>query len=279
MARTRAPLTAEYSPDTCTFKTVPQGRGAPVTSTSAAPRGRGEASSDTTSSEGVAKRDDVDAIHLFISAGAQALTAREVLDQLQEALGVVVRLRSISDRIGAGVEETLNALSTLASRTPAAEPSAGSLTTAEEDILREAGSLTVPMPPLESRASAVTSLAAVRLLEDAATVKETAERLGVSAGRVRQRLTERTLLGIETSGGWKLPLFQFASDGGEARGLDRVLQALPHDVHPLVAYRFLTRPTSELPVGDVAVSPIEWLTTGGSIDRVVALAEQLHSLP
>jgi hypothetical protein len=269
-------LTVEFSPGTGTLRAVPGSRRRSTGAAATASRQRRNARA---AAKGEAKDDEpAGVIDLLIAAGS-LVSATEVLRQLQEALGVADRLRAISNRFGSGVEETLTALSDLAARTPTASSDpTSSLTEVEESVLREAGSLATPMPSLSERPSAQTAVAAIRLLETALTVKDAARKLDVSDGRVRQRVAERTLVGVETSSGWKLPAFQFTDDG-DVRGLDRVLPVLPDDVHPLVVYRFLTQPTAELLLDDEPTSPREWLTTGGSVERVVTLAEQLHSLP
>lgn len=188
------------------------------------------------------------------------------------------QLRAASDRLGLDVTETLRALLDLASSTPAglAEP-AGAPSTHDEAVLREAGSLAEPLPSLVERGSATTAVATLALLRDALTVKQAAARLRVTEGRVRQRIASRSLLGIPAAGGWRLPLFQF-TESGEIRGLDRVLSALPENVHPLVVQWFLTTPHRDLGVAG-ATTPLAWLSSGGDVDAVVALATDLHAIP
>lgn len=203
----------------------------------------------------------------------------DLVQDLRASLFTAYRLQEVSDRIGTNVEETLAALTALARRTPAgAGDPAASLSEHEETELREAGSLAMPMPALDRRASAGTTVAALQLLSDALSVKQAARRLRVTDGRVRQRLTARTLLGVATASGWKLPAFQFTDDG-QVRGLDQVLPAMPDDVHPLVVRHFLNQPNLELPVAGEPVPPREWLISGGDVDRVVMLAGELHAVP
>lgn len=217
------------------------------------------------------------------SAGHERTVAAEssgqVVQELSSALEVADRLADVSVRLRANLRQVLEALDALAFATPAqADEPAASLSAHDEAVLREAGSLGYKMPPLARRASAHTALRTVRLLEGALSVEEAAERLHVSKGRVRQRLTQRTLLGIDVSGNWKLPAFQFTADG-ELRGIDRVLPALPSDVHPLIVFNFLTSSHPDLLLGSEPASPETWLTTGGSVEDVVAVAADLHSLP
>ena len=116
------------------------------------------------------------------------------------------------------------------------------------------------------------------LLADSADVGEVAERLGVTRARIRQRALEHSLLAIREADEWRFPRAQFAAaDGGAApiRGLPAVSMALPLDLHPLDAWRFLTQPNADLELDDRVVSPIEWLRSGGSPDPVVAIAREL----
>ena len=116
------------------------------------------------------------------------------------------------------------------------------------------------------------------LLADSADVAEVAERLGVTRARIRQRALERSLLAIREGDEWRFPRAQFvAADGGAApiRGLPAVSMAIPSDLHPLDAWRFLNQPNGDLELGDRVLSPIDWLRSGGSPDPVVAIAREL----
>jgi hypothetical protein len=121
------------------------------------------------------------------------------------------------------------------------------------------------------------------LLADSEDVAAAAERLGVTRARVRQRALERSLLAIRESDEWRFPRLQFATggagddggDGAPIRGLPAVSIALPLDLHPVEAWRFLTEPSPDLELGDRAVSPLDWLRSGGAPDPVVAIAREL----
>jgi hypothetical protein len=112
------------------------------------------------------------------------------------------------------------------------------------------------------------------LLADSADVAEVAERLGVTRARVRQRAGERTLLAVREDDEWRFPRAQFA-DSAPIRGLPAVSLALPPDVHPVAVWSFLNEPTTDLALGDRAVSPLEWLRSGGSAEAVTAMAREL----
>ena len=112
------------------------------------------------------------------------------------------------------------------------------------------------------------------LLADSEDVGAVADRLGVTRARVRQRALERSLLAIREDDEWRFPRAQFA-DGAPIRGLPAVSIALSGDLHPVVAWRFLTEPTVELELDDHPVAPLDWLRSGGSPDPVVAIAREL----
>lgn len=112
------------------------------------------------------------------------------------------------------------------------------------------------------------------LLADSEDVGEVAARLGVTRARIRQRALERSLLAIREGDEWHFPRAQFA-DGAPIRGLPAVTLALPLDVHPVAAWRFLTEPSADLELDDGPVSPMDWLRSGGSADPVAAIAREL----
>jgi len=111
------------------------------------------------------------------------------------------------------------------------------------------------------------------LLETSFSTSQAAKYLKVDASRVRQRLRERSIYGIEYDGQKRLPRFQF-----ERRkvipGLADVLRALPPGMSPLdVAEWFLSpNPDLDLEGRRAPASPREWLLSGRSVAAVVALA-------
>jgi hypothetical protein len=115
------------------------------------------------------------------------------------------------------------------------------------------------------------------LLEESLSAAETAKLLGVDVSRVRQRLRERSLFGIEHEGSWRLPRFQF-----EHRlvipGFARILNALPSDLFPLdvVDWFVLTDPDLQLDRDASPLSPREWLLSGRPVETVVTLARDLR---
>ena len=164
----------------------------------------------------------------------------------------------------------LEALRQLPSVVESEDP-ARELTKTERDVLIEGGGvLEKPVSdPTDPRARTAAKYAA--LLATSYTVSDVAEMLGVDPSRVRQRLKERTLYGIKTSEGWRIPRFQF--DGCRLiPGVERVIAAMPPDEHPLGFLNWFTLPDPDFWIDDVSVSPSEWLRSGGDPTRVVELA-------
>ena len=200
-------------------------------------------------------------------------------ESVRAALDLASRVDRISHRLHLDPGALIAQLEQLADTVPAgAGDPAASLSIHDEKVLREAGSLGFDLPPVAERASTASAVRTAWLLADALPVSEAAQLLHVTPGRVRQRITARTLLAVNTDGGWRLPAFQF-TDAGVLRGLERVLPKLPEGVHPLVVARFLTTPTAELLLDDQPASPAEWLSGGGDIDVVGRLAADLHRIP
>jgi hypothetical protein len=126
----------------------------------------------------------------------------------------------------------------------------------------------------EADPRAPSAAAYAALLADALTVGQVAIRLGIDGSRVRHRLKDRKLIGIQQPGGWRLPAYQFGADGQPIPGIDRVAPALA-GAHPVVVARFLSTPQPELVVARRRLTPRQWLEGGGDADRVVSLAQTL----
>lgn len=144
------------------------------------------------------------------------------------------------------------------------------LTEAEIQALRGAGSYVEEAPALS--ASARTRIAAARTLATSLTTAEAANTLGVSDGRVRQRIAEHTLLAQRLADGWRLPAFQFP-EGKELPGWAELAPVFPADVTMRAAERFMTSPHRELELDDVPLSPSEWLAGGGDMKTLAELVE------
>jgi len=160
---------------------------------------------------------------------------------------------------------------------PSDRHAAGELSAAELSALHGVGAFKDEVPVDAENDPLLRSQAQyMALLEESLSTAEAAKLLKVDVTRVRQRLRERSLFGLEYEGTWRLPRFQF-----ERRlvipGLARVLKALPPDFLPLDVVDWFLLPEPELQLeGDAApLSPREWLLSGRPIDIVVRLAGDL----
>lgn len=155
------------------------------------------------------------------------------------------------------------------------------LTSAEEQALRSGGVGGVELalgPTLWAMARQVSADKYEALVEDSLTVEETAARLRVTSGRVRQLLGGSRLFGFKAGADWRIPSFQLLKRGGLVPGIDKVVMRLPKNVGLLPFYNWLTTPNPDLRTGDAeeeALSPLDWLRMGESPDEAAALVDAL----
>jgi hypothetical protein len=199
--------------------------------------------------------------------------------ELKHTVDTGQHLLRLADTLGISADDILRALeAVMAASPPGSDDPTHHLSYGEVEALQRSGALKVAMPEPAERASTQTA-ARTALLEAAAlTVKEVAAMLDRSEMRVRQRLTEHTLLGTRAGRTWRVPAFQF-HDGSELPGWDKVMAAFPDDVHPLTVKRFLDSESSNLDADGNATTPRQWLASGGDVHTVVELAAELHQIP
>lgn len=168
-------------------------------------------------------------------------------------------------------------LTTDALPTSTSSSRASDLSAAEATALRNVGAFKDETPIQVDNDPLIRSQAQyMALLEESHSAAEAAKLLHVDVSRVRQRLRERSLFGIEHEGSWRLPRFQF-----ERRlvipGLAQILKALPPDLFPLDVVDWFLLPDSDLQLDSdtAALSPRDWLLSGRPIDAVVTLAGDL----
>jgi hypothetical protein len=152
---------------------------------------------------------------------------------------------------------------------------AAALTVGEVQALESVGLSTAPWTDQAARDPLMRSIADyMALLETSLSTAEAARYLKVDVSRIRQRLRERSLYGIEYDGERRLPRFQFERKQ-VLPGLREVVSALPEGLNPLdVAEWFLSpNPDLELEKQDAPLSPRAWLLKGESVAAVVKLAE------
>jgi hypothetical protein len=114
------------------------------------------------------------------------------------------------------------------------------------------------------------------ILTGSLNAEQAAKRLGVSTGRVRQRLLADppTLYGIRDGNVWRLPAFQFASKG-LVPNVDRVISHLDRELDPVAVENWFRQPHIDLEQDGHLVSPLDWLAQGRSVQPVAELAENL----
>ena len=107
------------------------------------------------------------------------------------------------------------------------------------------------------------------------TARDIAAKWGVDSSRIRHRVRDGALYGVRIGRSLRLPEWQFDADLRPLPGLAAVLAALPADMHPREVEGFMTTPQDELRLRGRALSPRDWLLTGGTPNRVAAHATDL----
>lgn len=157
----------------------------------------------------------------------------------------------------------------------ASSPSAGSLSEGELAALRKVGLVTRPWTGGDAEDPLTRTIVDyMALIETSLTAAQAAAMIGIDVSRVRQRLRERTLFGIEYEGEWRLPRFQFERKK-VLPGLNEVLPALPLQINPLDVVVWFLEPNDDLEATPLPLSPRAWLLCGGAPATVAALARHL----
>lgn len=159
----------------------------------------------------------------------------------------------------------------------AVSESAAVLSKAELDALAQTGLSTkrwvgdVAQDPLTK-----TIVDYMALIETGLSTAEAATMLDVDVSRIRQRIRNRSLVGVEYEGEWRLPRFQFERKKA-LPGLAEVLAALPAGLNPLDVATWFLEPNIDLEADEAGtpMSPRAWLLHGGSPGTVARLARHL----
>jgi hypothetical protein len=153
-------------------------------------------------------------------------------------------------------------------------PSAESLSAGEVAALTSVGLSTEPFEKLGVQDPLMQSIGDyMALLETSYSTSEAAKHLKVDASRIRQRLREHSLLGIDYDGEKRLPRFQFERQQ-VIPGLREVIASLPKGLNPLDVAEWFLSPNPDLEVAgqEKPLSPRDWLLRGAPVGTVVALA-------
>lgn len=191
-----------------------------------------------------------------------------------EAIAVTI-LADLVQSYGLTMDEFTDELRDELAARPRGDPRA--LTAGERDVLTSIGvparDLDEPLP-----AQAVTT-AAANLLEHAAgmvSTGEMAQTLGRSESRIRGAIADGSLLGVRIGRGWRIPTWQVAN-GHPIPHLRKVVAAIPTGVSQATIGRVMTTPTDELYLDGQAVSPRDWLLSGGDPALVTAILAALYT--
>ena len=175
------------------------------------------------------------------------------------------------ETLNSALREVLDAMPTMLYGDPIQE-----LTDAEREVLVKGGVRLDAEPQSDPLAATMVQFAA--LMSASLTTKEAAQKLDVPESRVRQMIARRTLYGVLLNSRRHIPAFQFAQGGGLVPNIAKVNPALPEDLHPVEVHAWYTQTHADLFVGDdldACVSPLDWLRSGGEVQRVVQLARWL----
>ncbi len=153
---------------------------------------------------------------------------------------------------------------------------AGEFSPGEAAVLAEGGLDLSPPAAGEPDPLARTAARYAAMLATALTTREAAGLLGTGESRVRQRLKEKTLYGVKAGRENRLPAFQFEG-GKEVPGMGEVLRHVDRSLHPVALSNWFMLPNPDLYLDEEerALSPREWLLSGGAPGVLVPLAEEL----
>lgn len=152
----------------------------------------------------------------------------------------------------------------------------GGLPAAEQAVLRAGGLQLEPQPGPDPLAMTAVKYAA--LVEGSLTVREVGERLGLTGGRVRQLIADRSLYSFLMGSRRLIPRFQFRPAGGLIPNIAVVNRALSARLHPVEVFNWLHARNADLFRDedlDATVSPLDWLKAGYEAARVALLARRL----
>ncbi|GHF04684.1 hypothetical protein GCM10011600_01430 [Pseudolysinimonas yzui] len=200
----------------------------------------------------------------------------KTLDALADAILHESALRTAARRAAVDVGDLHAAMLDVLSESPLVRHETHQFSEGEAAILATSG------VNLEGAADGIhdpTAATAARialLMAESLTTADCAAQLRVSPGRVRQRISAKTLYAFDDGGEWRIPIWQFVGRS-QVVGLEKVAQSIPTDVHPLAVQNFMARPSVDLLVDGVSLSPLEWLASGGSPEKVAELVRELPS--
>lgn len=182
-------------------------------------------------------------------------------------------LQTATERAGLNPEVLAHSIERLSKRGSFMTPP-GALTISEVEFL-DAFSGTTADPDGLFDAQLATAVAEVEQEGSALTTAEVAEVFGVTAGRVRQLLTEGRAYALPSSKGRGttrlFPAWQFV-DGKPIPHVGTVALALPESTHPLAVRAFFLNGRVETGAAEKPMTVAEWLLSDGGLEPVLSLA-------
>lgn len=151
------------------------------------------------------------------------------------------------------------------------------LTAEDQAVLRDGGLTLEPAPGPDPLANTAVKYAAI--VKRSLSSEAVSRRLGLTPGRIRQMIADRSLYSFLIGRNRHIPDFQFQGNR-LAPNITRVNKALPPGMHPVEVYNWFHLPNVDLFLDDDidnTVSPLDWLKAGHDVERVVILAGRLEA--
>lgn len=186
------------------------------------------------------------------------------------------RLAEQLDRLPADIRRVLmesfaDAAEAIAERYDPGREQNKPLTDAERKALESVG-VSVDRSGTFYRPIVRTAILEGTLLATALSPAQAARVLGISGRRLRQHLSERTLIGVKRANAWLIPSFQFAGEG-ELPGLAIVLKAIRETALPIeIAGFFESEQPDLVDESEEPMTPRQWLIEGRDPQAVASLA-------
>ncbi|SEM03264.1 helix-turn-helix domain-containing protein [Rhodococcus maanshanensis] len=136
-------------------------------------------------------------------------------------------------------------------------PGSPELSDHDAGVLASAGFVEDPIAATGARVEGIARMQ--DLVHNCLSVAEAADRLGVTAARIRQRLSDGTLWAFGEGRSRLLPPAQFTASGAVPH-LERIAPLLAKSLHPLTVQALLTEPQPSLLIEGQPVSIVAWLT-------------------
>ena len=185
------------------------------------------------------------------------------------------RLAEQLDRLPADIRRVLmesfaDAAEAIAERYDPGREQNKPLTDAERKALESVG-VSVDRSGTFYRPIVRTAILVGPLLATALSPAQAARVLGISGRRLRQHLSERTLIGVKRANAWLIPSFQFAGES-ELPGLAIVLKAIRETALPIEIAGFFESEPDLVDESEEPMTPRQWLIEGRDPQAVASLA-------